>query len=263
MDNETRKKGRFFFFGYPTAPKSWRNRGRFSRLDLHRVRDGTMVLDLCPTLYALGYQYGGTILNLPHDAKGSRRDRSEFRVTRSDMLVLPTRAPLDDSGRRGISKSGTILEGHVHDALRVFFSHLDRKQATLTDRLAAVLQRDSKKYASIEYEVYGGAHVTSYCGAGEQAPETPVTVAFLAACPQLWEGGPRLLAAFGAGGLETLTWGWLLRERFSHLVRKAVASDTNYLVMATFEVPKAPLGPILEFDVTALRPTMIFEGNDS
>jgi len=263
MHDATRANKRFFFFSYPTAPKTWRNRGRFSRLDTHRVRDGTMVLDLCPTLCAQGYSYGGTVPNPPPASKVFPRQQSEFEFTSSDLLVLPTRPPLDDSGRRGMTKSGTALEGCVHDSLRDFFSFLDRNQVTLSERLATVLNSDLEKYASIEFEVYGGGGVSSLCGAGHEVPETNVTVAFLVGCPAIWRGGPRLLAAFGAGGLETLTWGWLLRERLSDLVNHALTTDTNYLVMASFEVPKVNLGPIVHFDMTSLKPAIILENSAS
>jgi hypothetical protein len=254
----------FYWCSYPTASKSWRHPGNFGPLDPHRLRDGSMILDLSPKLYSSGYQFGGVLLNLPPEVPDRRRQPSKPNLTSSDLLVLPTRPPLDDDpqDRRTIVKSCTPLETHVHEAIRRFFRYLDRGTATLSDEAVAKLEPEQRNFGSIVFSIFGGGEVRYLTGAGEERTlPASTTVAFLASCPSIGTGGPRLLAAFGAGGRETLAWGFLLRTHpgCRSLVDKALQSDTDYLAMVSFAVPETIPEPFLDYDHQQLNPVVEVE----
>ena len=63
------------------------------------------------------------------------------------------------------------------------------------------------------------------------------TAAYLVHLPEVWAGGPALLAAFGMGGTETLGWARLLATRYSHLL------CTEAFVMAEIDTGELPPEP--------------------
>ena len=119
-------QGAYYWFSYPTAPRSMRRTDQRSHLDFHRVRDGVMVLSLAPVLHDAGYRFGGEILNFPSRLSPEAAHRQSVpKLGPSDLLVLPTRPPLDDDpdDRRSMKPSNTELESGVFRAMRtVFFS---------------------------------------------------------------------------------------------------------------------------------------------
>jgi hypothetical protein len=253
-----------YWFSYPTASKSWRKAGDFRSLDMHRVRDGLMMMDLSAPLYSSGYRFGGIFLNVPSEVPARRRERTKINLASSDLIVLPTRAPLDDDpeDKRGMGRSGNELERQVHEALRRLFKRLDRGQATLSDEATAKLEPKQRDFGSVIFTIFGGGEVKSLTGAGARTPTTAsTTVAFLASCPQIYKGGPRLLNAFGAGGRETLVWGFLLRThpRCRSLVDNALMSDSDYLAMVSFTVPETIPEPFLHYDHQRLNPLVEVE----
>jgi len=196
-----------------------------------QLRDGHGALYLCSVLAALGYELGTVIFNPPGDTSSENADH-RIPVDRSflrpqDLIVIPTRPPLDDiieRAKKRIAPSFTDLEEDLFKALRTVFKYCSRTQLTLTD---AIVRRwpEVRDHQNILFQQNNGARYESYGALGTTTPwRRPekgkyVTAAYLAYVEHAWEGGPGLLTAFGMGGTETLGWCSLLATRFSHLVR--------------------------------------------
>jgi hypothetical protein len=134
------KNKRFYWFSYPTAPKTWRNPPKVKRdpttgaivfhdpeygidfLDIHRLRD-VILPDLMHILYDHQYAYSGALLNFPAQPAFRKNtlqtDETPFSVEAKDLIVACTRMPLDDGeeDRRPIDQSLTWIEKRVHNAL--------------------------------------------------------------------------------------------------------------------------------------------------
>jgi hypothetical protein len=79
-------------------------------------------------------------------------------------------------------------------------------------------------------------------------------VGYLISIPGRKKGVPRLLAAFGPGGTETLVFGYLLREEptLRAAFREMVAGDEGRIVVCTFHLPRQVPYPFLRFELEEL-----------
>jgi hypothetical protein len=200
---------KFYRFAYYSTPEK-----KDRDLLLHQLRDGDATLELSEVLRELGYVYGGLLLNYPGSPNKRRQVNTDF-LKPSDILVLNTRPPLDDSDRRRVCPSYTDLEERVFAALRgSFFAECSRTQIRLHPSLPLPSARS--KYRSMEFRQYHGAYCVAYGGVPVARTESRTAPSFMVFKQQAWPGGPALLCVFGMGGPESLITNHLVRTR-THL----------------------------------------------
>src|SRR5215467_14386514 len=86
------------------------------RLLPHQLRDGDAVVEVFEALRQLGFEYGGTFINWPYPhgvTDTSVNDLGQFGLGESDLLLLTTRLPLHDDGKKPLRKSRTELEAKM------------------------------------------------------------------------------------------------------------------------------------------------------
>lgn len=190
----------------------------FSR-HLHQVRDGLAFAELWSMLALSGCGYGGALFNLPARAYPVGKVPSPLvKLGPTDLIVLVTRPPLDDEPHddKPVQRSGTGLERRVLGALRTWFlEYCSRVEVRLHPRLRERLESerpDAARRGCIEYSQKTGAYKLTWTHQFLGVP--PVgreggrlrTGGYLIFTPEGWPGGPGILAAFGMGGFETMTW---------------------------------------------------------
>src|ERR1700688_1041823 len=93
------------------------------RLLPHQLRDGDAVVEVFDALRRSGFEYGGSFINwpYPHGVNDtSVEDLSQFALRESDLLLLTTRPPLQDGGKKPLRKSRSELEGKLFRAVEHF-----------------------------------------------------------------------------------------------------------------------------------------------
>jgi len=249
-------RGSYYWFSYPSAPRSMRRPDQRSLLDFHRMRDGCMILSLSQPLYQAGFDYAGELLNFPADLRPETQNRrSDPPLGGTDILVVPTRPPLDDNreDRRSMRWSNTDLETQVFTAMRKVFFKLDRGRAVLSQEIVDLLDSEQKVFTEVHFQINGGASVVQ-CGRARK-PLLPdrTTVAYLVSIPHAVDAGARLLGGFGMGGYQTLLWSHLLRDQ-AELLKGFIASKTNRLLMGSFVSPEKDLPyPYLAYSTDELH----------
>lgn len=245
--DKTQTDASYYWFSYPTAPRSMRRPDQRSVLDLHRMRDGCMILSLSDALHDAGFHYAGEVLNFPADLHPKPKDRPSVPLLRkTDVLVMPTRPPLDDDpdDRRSMRWSGTSLESEVRSSMRKVFSKLDRGGAVLSPEAAKLLPSAQKEFSELYFQINGGASIVRAgrtAKSGDKVEALPLgTVAYLISIHNAVEAGARLLGAFAMGGVQTLLWGQILRQQPS-LLREFIGCKTNRLLMGRFVSPEDSL----------------------
>lgn len=218
--------GRIFPFVYHTA----RRRGR--KLEPFRMRDIEALQFLMDALKDRGYRRGDTIFNYPmHLAGRSKRAVEEFDYSglrENDIIVLPTRPPMDDHElcpRVRSGRSGTELESRLFDGpLRTWFEICARPEMRLTEKALRVSSEVAKRHVTT-YRQNGAATYQSIgspiTGQVEELKGPHRRTAAFLVCERAWPGGPAFLAAFGMAGTETLVWCYQLATRFDHLLCSA------------------------------------------
>ena len=232
---------------------------------LHKVRDGLASGLLISFLHGEGYEYAGPILNLPDtvaaELKGTGGIKhSEVPVGGSDLLLLATRPPLKDYEegepytKRYILRSHSTIEEKVFQELEThFFTECSREHVNL--RPGVELPEGHEDLRSISFKESGGAHVAKasvHCGSGE-------TVAYVLSTAAVRPGGPRLLAAFGIGGTETLLLAHLIRTdpQFAAVFRDLLRDKGRRMALAIFIVPRSIPYPYLSYDPRIFRARMV------
>src|SRR5437016_8832610 len=87
------------------------------------VRDGAPLAALVPAILRLGHAPGRPVFNFP----GPERELALDDFGEEDLIVVPTRPPLDDGRtRKTILTSGGRLEVSMFEAIRHFFTVLAR-----------------------------------------------------------------------------------------------------------------------------------------
>jgi hypothetical protein len=229
---------RIYRFTYYDPPRD-------EKLSLHELRDSDAFVELSPLLYDGTLSYGGLVLNYPaprnHDPNVII-PVDESLLTPSDLLVLTTRPPLDDTeeDKKRIRRSFTSLEHKVFDALRLHFPKCSRSYVQLAPRLRDAFPEDRANRAHVEYRVHGP--FASYKARRDyrrkrwDKGDGHRTGAYLIYQKPAWPGGPSLLAAFGMSGPLTLLWTHFLgtRPNFS-----TVLAHARFL-MAEIEIQDIP-----------------------
>ena len=79
--------------------------------------------------------------------------------------------------------------------------------------------------------------------------------------PHINSCGPRLLSAFGMGGVETQTWGVLIRKSplLSERVSELITSKQPRLVVAKFDSPRQIVDDYLDYDPEKLGLEIILD----
>ena len=145
---------RFHYFAYH-APANVTAR-KDVRAEFHKFRDTHVLLQLSEALGEADYAFGTILANVPEDMQ--QRGKAQLRLVdpaselkESDLIVIPTRSPLDDAGRListrrgiGVRRSKIPLEEDIFRGLRSVFRHLDRGRVELADKFAKAA---GKKYA--------------------------------------------------------------------------------------------------------------------
>src|SRR5262245_41119798 len=125
--------GRLFDFSYQLSRKKDRAQ------DPHETRDGVAFACLACTLSELGWHYGGILFNYPADPPPQPFPVDTSFLGPRDLLVLATRPPMDDSGRRVVPRSYTALEQRIFDCCRPFLELCCRSQIRLAPEMARLL----------------------------------------------------------------------------------------------------------------------------
>jgi len=256
--NETPPK-RFFWFSYATNPsRDLRRNG----LDIHKTRDGGMLADLAVSLHARGFQYGGSVLNLPPDYAAELREERRLICGQEDFIILPTRPPLNDAeseGRRGIVRSDTNEEKEVFALLHQHvFRFLDRSRAILLPALTANWDAKTKQYAEAHFQIYGLAHVIKLYA--EQVPKDAFSLGYLV-CTR----GPdfRFLTAFGMSGTMTALWGELLRSVYAADLQSWIRSSADRLVICRIAPPEKYPYPVFSYDLDQISHEIVVDATFS
>jgi hypothetical protein len=190
---------------------------------LHALRDGDAFAELEAVLLKDDYDYHGLILNFP--SPDLKIEHPSFLP--SDLVVLTTRPPsLDEMGKKHMTPSGEELERPILNVVDQYFKQHSRSHVKLSSEMAARLEKPDR--GEIEFRQHHGAHYLRYRmpyvrkrdQSRWQKPDktTTITAAFVL-FTNLWNGGPLFLNAFGMDGPTTLIWCYLLRTRFSELLK--------------------------------------------
>lgn len=191
---------------------------------LHALRDGDAFAELEGLLLKDDYEYHGLILNFPTpDFKGESPPFNS-----SDLIVLTTRPPHRykiKMDKKDYSPSGEEFERLILDVVDLYLAAHNRSLVTLSRDMAARLTKPDR--GEIEFRQHHGAHYLRYRNphtrnreqAKWQTPTKETLTAAFVLLTNLWKGGPLFLNAFGMDGPTTLIWCYLLRTRFSELLR--------------------------------------------
>ena len=243
----------------------WQIGTRPMESQLHKVRDGLASGLLVSFLYEEGYKYGGPILNLPESVADALKsiggiDHRDDPASASDLLLLATRPPLRDFEdgepytKRYILRSQTALEANVFQELQMhFFTECSREHVNLNPGVE--LPQGHNDLRSISFKESGGAHVakaSAHCGLDE-------TVAYMLSTGPVRPNGPRLLAAFGIGGTETLLLAYLIRTdpEFGRIFRDLLKNKQRRMALAIFKVPSKIPHPYLSYDLGVFRARIV------
>jgi len=268
---------RFFLLTYYQSPRDlqlnrapshrgtyqWQIGTRPMESQLHKIRDGLASGLLISFLHRLGYEYGGPVLNLPDSIAEELKCTGKIRDTNdpagsSDLLLLTTRPPLKDFEdgqpytKRYILRSHTAVEKTVFDELQAFFSECSRDYVNLRPEVLLPPGFEDLRGVAFEQSRGAPAKTSAHCALDE-------TVAYMLSTRPVRPDGPRLVAAFGIGGTETLLLAYLIRTHpeFSLAFRELLESTERRIALAIFKVPHDVPYPYLSYDLTAFRARII------
>ncbi|MGC3969519.1 MAG: hypothetical protein QM775_19820 [Pirellulales bacterium] len=214
---------KFDWFSWLSATK------RNHRQCPHKIRDGAAFAEILALLYQGGYEYRELQLNV------ADCDKSCLIKGNVDLLVMVTRPPLDEGGRKLIQRSKSNLETKIIEAIRPFFEICSRDQVMLDTCTKRLLNDEFRDHALITFYKYGDwSWYRQLLGMSKDLDDQtkPRTAAYLAFVPEGAAGLPPLLVIFGMGGNDTLLWARLLRERYSKRVLEIVRSGKAHFLMA-------------------------------
>jgi hypothetical protein len=181
---------------------------------LFKGRDGIAFCEVTAPLPRLGYEFGTTIYLYPND----ERPLSAFpRFQPTDLLVLPTRPPLDDAGgtlrrrRKIIRAARTELEAAIFKVVSRYFKYCSRKRVILSAYGASRLRvKDPQMWEDIEvYEYWNGAEIQRHWVGVESIKADSrrrSTIAFFLRVNRVPGLGCGLVVSFGMNGNGTLIW---------------------------------------------------------
>jgi hypothetical protein len=219
-----------------------------------RVRDNQAAARVQIALAEMGYRWGCDIVERPardqfegpFDAlckepadgiqwSGSASDYAQVR--NADLLVCPTRLPLDEDGRKRVHRTHTWLERNWLETSRAFFTTCSRKNVKLAEPFAKQLPPEFAPYANIHFRVFETRkrssqvlHMAEYQTPPEGEPPGPSdlgkTCCYLTYCGAENGVGCPLLNVFGLSGTDTYRFA-------SALVEEAWLSDKLADVLTT------------------------------
>jgi hypothetical protein len=226
---------------------AYRWEGRSDRkTEIHKMRDADAFNELSPVLQDLGYEYGRLIINTPIPKPPQLIRVEEGFLRPQDLIVLTTRPPIDDAASdalKQLPRSYTALEEKIMREMRKCFPICARDRIEIAPHLAGHLPPRFQDRANMVFRQKGGAEYRFLRKNGslkwQEYDQTPRTALFLVHDLEPWPGGPRLLAAFGVGGNETLVWAHLLRKKYW---RELNIDDSRFVMMemTTVKIPDQP-----------------------
>jgi len=252
---------RFFPFFYYQNARALGTR-RFET-QIHKVRDGLAVTELSAALNDVGYTYGGAILNIPQThreklAQQSKLVEHEYSFEPHDVLLHPTRPPLDEESKRIVDWSGSPLENQLLTEVQQFFDHCDRGVITISDQMIADSEPAdvSQDFRHLDFQQFqGGAIKNLNALHGPRPPnDSNYTVGYLLVVPRIPTCEVRFIACFGAGGSETAYFSYALRTIYPNYLNLALSINEPVLWQIPFLVPDY-CPELLQCDPADLQPT--------
>lgn len=200
------------------------DKGRSVGLQCHR--DVLAAHEVAAALYLQGYAPGEAYLNYPPTQFGSqeimRVDRS--RIAPGDLLLTPTRPSRDEQGcgRKWVRPGQTDLEREIQAAWDLYCIAIERYYVRLHPRLHPLVvpaYEDRREVFFLERR--GAPYKASRARRGRKdRGREPRSAAFLVRIPRLGENGPAYIGIFAMDGVCTLVWAYLLRHRYSDLLKR-------------------------------------------
>jgi hypothetical protein len=230
------------------------------------VRDAQAVLEVSSLLHAGGFSYGGLIANPGEsigEALGEIRDSTpEPAIGCDDVVLVPGRPPLSDSGKRRLDRSRSAIEQAVFAALGTVLRRCERSEVELSEGL--LLPDGARRFEHVSFFPYQGSvgAVVQNCGphgGRQERPEREFSIGYLVSIPAGQTAGFRVLTFFGMGGTETFVLASLLRQEWQDVFARFLSSDHPCLMMATFEVPKWTPLPMLSYDPRGVRAEIVLD----
>lgn len=211
-------------------------KGRPLRIHRHRP-DLAAFCEVQPVLHALGYEFGDIVPNFPPSEKAMEEHGGappllvvdDSFLGRNDVIVVPTRLPLDDHpevNRIHFGRAFTTLEQKVLDVVRAHFGRLRRDRIDLQPEYATQLREPYRNRAQVSFKQHGNDPWYKQCsrldGTDLQkfGPGDRRTAAYLLNVPEVPSLRGHLLNFFGPSGPVTLGWAYRLRRDFAFLLRE-------------------------------------------
>jgi hypothetical protein len=272
------KLPRFNRFCY-TSPETHYSR----RLLPYQLRDGDAALEFFEALRALGFRYGHVFINWP--LRRGEEDTSlatfrELQMTERELLLLTTRPPLSDhlkrtvTGKNGktmmreikkpLRKSGTALEQMIFDGLeRYVLGECSRTHVRVHPNIAPRFSHGFEnrtesefyctrptKRADAKNTMFDAAYKALHGRGGFELREEDRNKRSAGYLLHLPLPGFRLLAIWGASGVMTFVFSFLLGAEHPRLLKRALADPSRgHFAMAEIEmttpIPERP--PTMDF----------------
>ncbi|HVS34812.1 MAG TPA: hypothetical protein VMS17_04465 [Gemmataceae bacterium] len=255
------------------------------------VNDALASALLQKTLFEMGYRRDSDIVEQTAEVQfedpfeqipperwgGSPNDYCFLRNV--DLLLMTMRPPLDEDGRKIVSRTHSWLERAILRVCRRFFTNCSRKNVTIARRFAEQLPPNLRDRADLNFQVFDTRdgsekeHVDFMAEYREPRPDTTnrkglhnhrgCTCCYLAYSGSQNEIGCPVLVAFGQSGSDTHRIAEALAdtslgETLEELL--TAAGDRDQLVMVEFwrEAPDAPC----KFDVILPAPQWAAAGRE-
>lgn len=230
----------------------------------HQLRDGDAALELFETLNRLKFNYGGVFINWPFP-KGvldtSMADLESLGMNESDILLLTTRPPINDDGKKTLRGSSTGLERKIFGVLvEKCFKECSRTTIAVHPHIGNCFLEGYENRSDVEYfairlkdpehgqskvegkkleQLIGDASYKELGGLGgqllskkEMMRKSAGYIVHLPLGPDM----PRLLAVFGLSGTMTLLFAYCLGSDEYHSLFEKILKDPGRGFFVMFEI---------------------------
>jgi hypothetical protein len=217
----------------------------------HMTRDGMVHLELAPLLSTAGFEYQGALLNVPvmvqrdNPTSVTRRDQV-FRA--GDLIVLGTRPPLREEGRRQIDRSMLEIEQLLLKKVDTVFDVCSRTRVEVKQSVAV-----PDEYRALSFQEFNGGRVKRRNSGAEKPFTVGYSVWFPAASRSQWSAW----VVFGLGGAESALFAYLLRTQFASVVHKTLAEGSPRLLMVRFAQPQQIPFPSMTYASAELQARIV------